>query len=916
MADPQAILEARDVQPASTTRSIAEQDPFAFDPGGSANLLATQATPLSNDFSTAQQRTRPNPLDDYESYTYALSLHALSVAQFNQIINNPERSYIPQNVLVASAGRYNVNFKRNQNFTEDFYFDDFKMSTIINTTVRSRNSNVIEISFTLVEPNGFTFINRLMDALYDPAGPAAKNYLAHPYILQIDFYGYKDGAIQETPIRNMTKVIPIRLTSLKSKVTHKGTEYRIDAVPYNHQAFNQMYNASPADFQVKAKTVQDVFGNGGLIQGTDLVQNVENQRKETELLRRINEAEQSGATDQLISLSSEYRALQAQNIAKGSNLFQVSGFTDALNTWYQNLKERKQINEVNKYYVMFDAEIGNTNLYPDNAGPLTEAQLAGASNSVQDQKAAARQAGGFSSGKLYFNAGALNIPAGTQITKLIDFAVRNSDFVRQQLNDSTLNPLTVTEQQLSGLRRPLKWFKIVPKLTINAYDQKNERYAVTVTYYVKTFYINSKFPYAPQGRIPGYVKRYDYIFTGKNNSVIDVQLDFDMLYYVQLVADRNKQRLNETAPTLQNAQLQTENDNNPGTTSDKPPGQDSITVSSPVQPIARHYVSNDATMAKRGGGAAAAAVDGAGIQKSLNANTRGDMINIKMKIIGDPELIKQDDIFLNQDVTSFTPGSISPTTNSLFMDGGELYVFVNFQSPVDYDETTGLAIPGYNKYSYSQFNGIYKIITIDNTFSRGKFEQTLDLVRLPIDDNQRDLNINVQQRVDSYLNVALGQASAAGTLTRFAGPAIFQRALSSAITPIYNTALGATGGAAGGLLQGLTQQALGQVASQLTKKGLDTIISALKPSTFSTNPADYKTFEPTESQYGAFGEDPTGSTTSGTGTEINNSAGTDVPAGGFDDPSTVAEGVTDGFSADGVDVADLGDFGDLGGFFG
>ena len=857
MADPLAILEARDVQSTSTTRTIAEQDPFAFDPAGSANLLATQTNSISNDFSTAQQRLRPNPLNDYESYTYALSLHAVSVAQFNQIINNPEKSYIPQNVLVASAGRYNVNFKRNSNFTEDFYFDDFRMSTVINTTVRNRNSNLIEMTFTLIEPNGFTFINRLMDALYDPAGPAAKNYLAHPYILQIDFYGYQNGELQQSPLRNMSKVIPIRLTSLKSKVTHKGTEYRIEAVPYNHQAFNQMYNTSPADFQVKAKTVQDVFGKGGVIQGTDLIQNAEDQRKETELLRQINEAEQSGAVELLISRTQEYRDIQLKNAAKGSDLFQVSGFTDALNTWYENLKERKQITQVNKYYVIFDSEIGDTNLYPDNAGPLTEAQLAGASNSVQDQKAAARQAGGYAAGKLQFNAGALNIPAGTQLTKLIDFAVRNSDFVRKQLTDSTLNPLTVTEQQLSNLRRPLKWFKIVPKLNINAYDQKNERYAVTVTYFVKAFYINSKFPYAPQGRIPGYVKRYDYIFTGQNNSIIDLQLDFDMLYYVQLVADRNKERLNETAPTVQNSQLQTENDNNPGTTSDKPPGEDSITVSSPVMPMARHYVSNDASMAKRGGGAAAAAVDGAGIQKNIMSNSRGDMINIKMKIIGDPELIKQDDIFLNQDLTTFTPGSISPTTNSLYMDGGELYVFVNFQSPVDYDESTGLAVPGYNKYSYSQFNGIYKIITIENNFTKGKFEQTMDLVRLPIDDNQRSLNINVQQRVDNYLNLALVQSQAAGTLTRFAGPAIFQRALAAATTPIYNTALGSTGGSAGGLIQGLTQQVLSQSASQLAKKGVDAVISALKPSTFSTNPDDYKSFEPTQSQYGAFGEETT-----------------------------------------------------------
>ena len=59
-----------------------------------------------------RQTPLPNPLSDYESYTYGLSLHLLSQTQYNNLIQNPETSYIPQNVLVASAGKNSNNFKR------------------------------------------------------------------------------------------------------------------------------------------------------------------------------------------------------------------------------------------------------------------------------------------------------------------------------------------------------------------------------------------------------------------------------------------------------------------------------------------------------------------------------------------------------------------------------------------------------------------------------------------------------------------------------------------------------------------------------------------------------------------------------------------------------------------------------------
>jgi hypothetical protein len=64
------------------------------------------------------------------------------------------------------------------------------------------------------------------------------------------------------------------------------------------------------------------------------------------------------------------------------------------------------------------------------------------------------------------------------------------------------------------------------------------------------------------------------------------------------------------------------------------------------------------------------------------------------------------------------------------MDQGELYVQVTVKSPSDIDEATGL-MKFDSKYSTSLFSGMYRILTVESTFSGGKFEQTLDVVRLP-----------------------------------------------------------------------------------------------------------------------------------------------------------------------------------------
>ena len=811
--------------PVSTTvdrvTAISSSDAGTSDTAGTLSVVeVTGKRPI-------KQLPLDNPLHEYDSYTYCLSLHLMNIGDFNDMVNNPNSPYIPRNVLVSSAGKYSTSFQRSPAFTEDFYFENFKMTSIINTTKRNRNSNLIESTFTLIEPNGFTFLDRLLDAA-DQVNGENGNYMKMPYVLQIDFFGYKDGAIAN--ISNMTKIIPIQLIELKSRITHKGAEYTIRAVPYNHMAFNETILTSKADFSIKARTVADVFGTGKVTVDSNMVAVtntlVDIQRQESEL-KKLADQNPEARADLLAQASS----LASVRQAVGSGTFNVSGFTDAINSWWDELKRRGEIFESCDISVVFDDAIGNSLIHPksDNS-PITITQAASSSNSNQDQKTNLQNSAGMDKGKVDFNAVSMTVPAGTPIDKLIDWAVRNSEYISQQLTDpaaaNTVDPASVTASQLK-LNQPLNWYRIVPKVTIKpTYDPSTNSYAVSIVYNVKPWTLSAKHPLGPLGKAFGWSKEYNYMFTGQNKDILDMQIDFNMLYYVQMTSNRNKGKTSDTAPVKGDPELRGEVDNTPNTQTDVQSSGPVVIPPGRLQKMSTVYGSNDVRSQHRKGSNQAAAVTSGDMKESFMLDSRGDMINLRMKIIGDPHFIKQDDIFYNQSIVSGL-GQLTPN-NSLWTDNGELYVFVTFQSPIDYDESTGLAVPALSKYKNSVWTGIYKIIKIDSEFQKGKFEQTLELARLPYTDADFSAGTNAQQRFDSLSIITVGQENRFAA-TRFTGPSILTSQLNNAALPGYAAGgLAAGGASASSILQGVANQVVGQVVNQVKQQATSYLKDATK----------------------------------------------------------------------------------------
>jgi len=176
------------------TQSLSKKEPGKVTQGKPESVPTTKTTSIL---------PVNNVLHNYSSFTYRLSIHALTIDDYNDLVSQKTKRYRAKNVIIASAGQYGSNFVRNKLFTEDFYFGNLSVDTIISLNAGKRGTNAVAIDFDIIEPYGITLIDRII-ALAKQLG--ISNYLELPYLLQIDFIGYTDDGSAEV-VPNQTKSI-------------------------------------------------------------------------------------------------------------------------------------------------------------------------------------------------------------------------------------------------------------------------------------------------------------------------------------------------------------------------------------------------------------------------------------------------------------------------------------------------------------------------------------------------------------------------------------------------------------------------------------------------------------------------------------------------------------------------------------
>jgi len=665
----------------------------------------------------------PNRLHEYSTYIYSLSLHIMTNEEFNDVVLT--QKYTPKNVLIASAGRHSDIFPRNKHFNEDFYFNDFNLSTIISPNDESRNTNAVDLKFTLIEPYGFTLVERILAVTEELGG---KNYLEMPYLVQIDFFAVDDAGNLLGSIQELQKRFPVKFTNMGIKVTEKGAEYAISARPWGHAAFETSTVTVPANMEVVARTVGDFF------------QSVEGTADDTYAQALVSKADlqqrQRTDTQTAQTLNAPSMLFNSLNQGAAKSSINVDSFGTAINAYYQGLKEANKISIADVYRFEFlpdpdtgENVIGSATFVEENRNTPKSTPMKKNENNKDTVSMKLSDVG--SNQNIYdITRGIFSINYGTTIEKLLEYVIRNSSYIHDQL----VIPDGVSQEEYQSRKeemknKPMKWFRIIPKVRLLGYDDKRGIWAKEVTYTVKPYKLyNVKNDLAPQGIVVTPTKNYNYFFTGKNDDVIDIDIKFDALYYIQQTANRSS--MSVTAPTgdsyteeysVDNAS----NYNGPGNGID-------FNV---VMPLVMKPVVQNSKGAATGNPTTTKEVAAVDVAESLMSSSEADMIRVRLKILGDPDFIKQDDVFYqgeaqSTNISTTVDPRLLPGGGSLVMDDGSVYVQVLFKVPRDIDDATG-----FMKYDAGQrnsvFSGLYQVLKVDSNFSQGKFIQDLTLIRIP-----------------------------------------------------------------------------------------------------------------------------------------------------------------------------------------
>ena len=680
----------------------------------------------------------PNILHQFPSYTYGLSLHLLGADEWNSLTSTG--NYQASNVLIASAGKFDDTIGpnsliRNKYFSEDFYFEKLELTTVIGPTDNNPATNAINFDFTIIEPYGVSLLNRLIDASKDISdSEKSSSYLENVYLIPIDFYAQSAECTTHSPVRGISKYIPIKLNSMDFTVGLEGSQYTISATPYNHSAFDQATQTTPLHLEITAGTVADFFSFNGIETLDD--QFAQSQREETEAKARY---ERGNTSKYSPGISGVNPALMSGIKKASQQVYKVKGYASAYNAYYEGLRKNNDIQYSDIIKFKFDDKIGSALIVQaGKTRPVDTPMNADAQNQNNQRRQYV-----FGSGKqqlvfdLDLSLRKYAINAGTSIEAILSDLITNSTYILDQIDDpsSYTDPKVWAAEKLSKKDQPFNWFKVVPEVKLDKFDTTTMRWSRTITYHVKTYEVrNNKLSSMPGGKADIPLKVYKYIFTGENNDILDFDIKFNALYYTAVTSYTNKLTKNSgvTDPNESAQKVIGSEKNSPWT----------------VQPKRVVPQILDSQAQATGGGTTSQQMAAADASKSILTGAAGDMINVQLKIIGDPLFIKQDELFYQPSAqkTKFKNDTITPN-GSFIMDTGEMYVQIEWKTPVDYDQSTG-QVRYEERYQSSLFNGMYKIITVSSSFSSGQFIQTLELVR-QWDQDRFDYTVSKKDDSDS-----------------------------------------------------------------------------------------------------------------------------------------------------------------------
>ena len=729
------------------------------------------ASEQQKELSIKLAKARTNQLHDYTSSTYRITMYLLSAEDYATLVARPS-TFNPQYVLISTGGGFPNASEfsmvrtgkeasgRHPDFQEDFFIEQLSMTTVVGLNAKSKASNAIEIGFTIVEPYGMTLLDRLMSACSMPP-VNSPNYIDQPYLLEVDFLANVDeDGKQNTGIRINRKRFAIKIIEMKIKPGPSGTEYKCRAIPYNHVAFQDSIASMPITLNVQADTLGKFFDSESEISkvfSTDVAENEE--RIESELKKWV--VLNSNDFDPGITKPTAEDIQAQRNKIKASLTYTTDSFPAAYNTYMRSVSGKDKTFTYPPSLIAInitDPEMKTSRIVDEKSADVKTTPMTNTNEGV----AASVQTSNLKDGK---TKQGFPISPGTNVVQLIDRIMQRSEYITKQVTESRAvidrnkeiianrskllnNPSTdaATKQRLTKELRDaeseinqykfLKWYKIIPQTFLLNFDFSSNAYSKQAIYTIQPYQAaNAYHPDFNKTRInkSKIVRSYNYLYTGLNQDITAIDIDFDSSYYTAITAFRDS----KTAASSSFSAM---------------PDNDNLATDTTKVTDLPHSFQSQGANATATGQMNRASDDKSyavsDIANSIYTSQRGDMLNVNLRIIGDPAFIKQDDIYVNpmspeyKEFNTMGAGTqdtvpLNPNTGQIIFDQEQVFVQLIIKSAVDIDDETGITNKqiklSNGRMTDSTFSGVYKVLTVKSEFNRGKFEQTLTLVKMPND---------------------------------------------------------------------------------------------------------------------------------------------------------------------------------------
>jgi len=678
------------------------------------DTLTTQQTVLDS--------VEKNQLHQFASYNYIFTLSGLTETQ----IRNPKEylNAAPHNIIARSGGIGNPQSstkdtptteillnEREQSSIEraktilgqgrDIYFESVNMDSIHGFNSERRSGSVTKITMRLNEPAGVTILEKFKAAANNCG---YKDHVAAPYLLTVQFRGFDEHGRIATKDPALTKrLIPIKIVKMNIRVNTAGAVYDLDCIPYNEVAYLNRYNFIRTNMKLEGASGLRVFLE--------------------DFTNKLNKMTSDEADKGVFSLGMEDTYKITVDPSFADVPLKVNG---------DQIKNSRNV-PLNNYEIDPDSNLVN--------------------NAAE------------SSTSYKFNA-AGEINANTAIIKVLEEAMTSLQPIQDvwenwfkkvtgQLRETTGNKILSNKDiaNLSDDDFKVQWFKIRTAIETDTkrFDRLTKQHPKKIISHIQPYALHI-FRLVKPGLTLGnqnkirVKKLYDYIFTGNNTDILDLDINYKVAWYqtkLPPVNPHNKDRISFEQDNQFSALTGAE---------------DNVEDLLPVQ------TAPGTVRSTRSGIFGSEKKQEVDLFMDILTNPTADMVKVQLKIIGDPAWIGISQ-FLPANVQSSGGGTgtdknikdlgLEGQWNDQFKsfntDVADPIARLNFKMPADLDDVKGVYELG--RTQSAVFSGLYQVYKVESNFSNGAFTQVLHMTRF----NNQSNTSKTKTLKDTYYILADGR---------------------------------------------------------------------------------------------------------------------------------------------------------------